>query len=36
VVRDIADRTGFEIESHRLELFGRCPDCRTAAAKVEP
>lgn len=29
VVRDIAARTGFRIEAHRLELFGRCPDCRS-------
>jgi Fur family ferric uptake transcriptional regulator len=32
VVREIADRTGFEIESHRLELFGRCPECRATEA----
>jgi Fur family ferric uptake transcriptional regulator len=30
VVDTIADRTGYEIDSHRLELFGRCPDCRAA------
>jgi Fur family ferric uptake transcriptional regulator len=30
VVDTIAERTGYEIESHRLELFGRCPDCRAA------
>lgn len=28
VVDAIADRTGYAIDSHRLELFGRCPDCR--------
>lgn len=28
VVRAIADRTGFRIDDHRLELFGLCPDCR--------
>ena len=28
VVDDAARRTGWAIESHRLELFGRCPDCR--------
>jgi Fur family transcriptional regulator, ferric uptake regulator len=28
VVDTIADRTGYAIENHRLELFGRCPACR--------
>jgi Fe2+ or Zn2+ uptake regulation protein len=28
VVRDIARRTGFRIDDHRLELFGLCPDCQ--------
>ena len=28
VVDTIAERTGYEIDKHRLELFGRCPDCR--------
>ena len=27
VVREIARRTGYRIDEHRLELFGRCPDC---------
>lgn len=26
--REVARRTGYRIESHRLELFGLCPDCR--------
>lgn len=26
----IARRHGFEVESHRLELYGRCARCRTA------
>jgi Fe2+ or Zn2+ uptake regulation protein len=30
VVDTIADRTGYEIDRHRLELFGRCPSCRVA------
>jgi Fur family transcriptional regulator, ferric uptake regulator len=28
VVRDIERRTGYRIEDHRLELFGRCPACQ--------
>ena len=28
VVRDIERQTGFRIDDHRLELFGRCPACR--------
>lgn len=27
VVAKIAERTGFTIASHRLELFGLCPEC---------
>ncbi len=27
VVREIGRRTGYRIDEHRLELFGRCPDC---------
>ena len=27
VVGEIARRSGYRIESHRLELFGRCRDC---------
>ena len=36
VVDTIAGRTGYEIDSHRLELFGRCPDCRAATAGAHP
>ena len=28
VAREVARRTGYRIERHRLELFGICPDCR--------
>ena len=28
VAREISRRTGFEVDSHRLELYGLCPDCR--------
>lgn len=27
VVADVARRTGFAIDAHRVELFGRCPAC---------
>ncbi len=27
-VEHIQRRTGWQVESHRLELYGRCPDCR--------
>jgi Fur family transcriptional regulator, ferric uptake regulator len=32
VVAEIARRTDFEIDEHRLELFGRCPECRARDA----
>jgi Fe2+/Zn2+ uptake regulation proteins len=32
-LRELGRRTGYQIDSHRLELFGTCPDC-LAAAKV--
>lgn len=32
VTAEAAQRSGFEIQSHRLELFGRCPRCKN----VEP
>jgi Fur family transcriptional regulator, ferric uptake regulator len=28
IVSDIERRTGYRIDEHRLELFGRCPDCQ--------
>jgi Fur family ferric uptake transcriptional regulator len=30
VVREVARRTGFRIDEHRLELFGFCPACQAA------
>ena len=30
VASEVGRRTGYAIESHRLELFGVCPDCRAA------
>lgn len=32
VVRELSRRTGYEIDQHRLELFGRCPDCLASDA----
>jgi len=29
-VEEIQGRTGWQVESHRLELYGRCPRCRTS------
>lgn len=31
VVREVADRTGYRIDTHRLELYGTCPRCQAAA-----
>lgn len=30
-IEQIQHRTGWEVETHRLELFGRCPACQAAA-----
>jgi Fur family ferric uptake transcriptional regulator len=35
VVAEIARQTDFEIDEHRLELFGRCRACRARAATHE-
>jgi Fur family ferric uptake transcriptional regulator len=31
VVREIGARSGYRIETHRLELYGLCPDCQRKA-----
>ena len=31
VVREIGAQSGYRIESHRLELYGLCPDCAETA-----
>lgn len=39
IVRDVARRTGYRVDEHRLELFGLCPACLGAtpeAAAVIP
>ena len=33
VVREIGRRSGYRVDSHRLELFGTCPDCLAAAGQ---
>ncbi len=30
VSKAIEDRTGYLVDSHRIELFGLCPDCRAS------
>jgi Fur family ferric uptake transcriptional regulator len=30
VVADVARRTGYRVDDHRLELFGLCPACQAA------
>jgi Fe2+ or Zn2+ uptake regulation protein len=30
VVREISRRTGYRVDTHRLELFGLCPVCQAA------
>ncbi len=30
VVREVARRTGYRVDEHRLELFGMCPQCQAA------
>jgi Fur family ferric uptake transcriptional regulator len=32
VVDSVAHRTGYRIDSHRLELFGECASCQTPAS----
>ena len=31
IAREIAQRTGYRVDVHRLELFGVCPDCQASA-----
>ena len=32
IAREVARRTGYRVNEHRLELFGLCPDCQRATA----
>ncbi len=36
VADEVARRTGYSIETHRLELFGVCPQCRTKTPDKTP
>lgn len=31
IAREVARRTGYRVDVHRLELFGVCPECQTRA-----
>lgn len=33
---EIAQRMGFELSGHKMELYGRCADCRSGAAEGSP
>ena len=35
LTRDMADRTGYRIDFHRLDFYGLCPRCQGEAAKEE-
>jgi Fur family ferric uptake transcriptional regulator len=34
LIEDVAARTGYTVETHRLELFGVCPACRAAEGRA--
>jgi len=31
IARDLEDKTGYRVNSHRFELFGVCPDCQATS-----
>jgi len=35
-VEDVERATGWQVEGHRLELYGRCPHCRTRGSQGAP
>ena len=34
IASEVEESTGFTLDSHRIELYGLCPECRAAADKV--
>ena len=34
LVRAVSEDTGFDVETHRLELYGRCAECRSLAPRA--
>ncbi len=34
IAAEVESQTGFTLDSHRIELFGVCPECRLTAASV--
>lgn len=36
VVAEVARHTGYQVDEHRLELFGRCPDCQARTTDPTP
>ena len=34
VAREVARRTGYRVDEHRLELFGLCPDCQPSNTRA--
>ena len=35
-VEDVERATGWQVDGHRLELYGRCPHCRTRGPQAAP
>jgi Fur family ferric uptake transcriptional regulator len=36
VVENVARRTGYRVDDHRLEMFGLCPTCQASDAAADP
>jgi Fur family transcriptional regulator, ferric uptake regulator len=34
IAREVAQRTGYRVDEHRLELFGLCPACQRATTQA--